>query len=125
MVTKDEALKMAIEALDTLMMEKGSIYQQAIQACKEALEHQSNMVAVPLDKLQDMQRKLKALEQPAQSEYVVNSGGTGTELRQPAQKWVGLSDLEIAKIISAEWWKEKHKFAKAIEAKLKELNHGS
>ena len=38
MVTKDEALKMAIEALDTLMMEKGSIYQQAIQACKEALE---------------------------------------------------------------------------------------
>ena len=32
-----EALKMAIEALDTLMMEKGSIYQQALQACKEAL----------------------------------------------------------------------------------------
>ena len=82
-MTKDEALKMAIEALDTLMMEKGSIYQQAIQACKEALERQSNMVTVPLDKLQDMQRRLKALEQPAQSEYVVNSGGIGTELRQP------------------------------------------
>ena len=39
-MTKDEALKMAIEALDTLMMEKGSIYQQAIQACKEALEQE-------------------------------------------------------------------------------------
>jgi hypothetical protein len=38
MMTKDEALKMAIEALDTLMMEKGSIYYQAINACKEALE---------------------------------------------------------------------------------------
>jgi len=39
-MTKDEALKMAIEALDTLMMEKGSIYQQALQACKEALEQE-------------------------------------------------------------------------------------
>ena len=38
MSNKDEALKMAIEALDTLMMEKDSIYQKAIQACKEALE---------------------------------------------------------------------------------------
>ena len=37
-MTKDKALKMAIEALDTLMMEKGSIYQQALQACKDALE---------------------------------------------------------------------------------------
>jgi hypothetical protein len=37
-MTKDEALKMAIEALNTLMIEKGSIYQQALNACKEALE---------------------------------------------------------------------------------------
>ena len=42
---------------------------------------------------------------------------------EPQKQWVGLSDLEISKIIGAEWWKEKHKFAKAIEAKLKELNH--
>ncbi len=38
MANKDEALKIAIEALDTLMIEKGSIYQQALKACKEALE---------------------------------------------------------------------------------------
>ena len=37
-MTKDTALKRAIEALDTLMMEKDSIYQQALEACKEALE---------------------------------------------------------------------------------------
>jgi hypothetical protein len=37
-MTKDQALKIAIEALDTLMMEKGSIYQQAINACKQALK---------------------------------------------------------------------------------------
>jgi hypothetical protein len=37
-MTKNKALKIAIEALDTLMIEKGSIYQQALNACKEALE---------------------------------------------------------------------------------------
>lgn len=38
MTKQTEALKIAIEALGTLMMEKGSIYQQALQACKHALE---------------------------------------------------------------------------------------
>jgi hypothetical protein len=38
LVSKDTALKIAIEALNTLMIEKGSIYQQAINACKEALQ---------------------------------------------------------------------------------------
>ena len=99
-MTKDEALKMAIEAMkitdeaftefskglvglgipaSILRLDKQSRLIPAIQACKEALA-------------------------------------------QP-KEWVGLSDLEIAKIIGAEWWKEKHKFAKAIEAKLKELNY--
>ena len=40
-MTKDEALKMAIEALNTLMMEKGSVYQKALQACEEALKQPS------------------------------------------------------------------------------------
>jgi rubrerythrin len=71
-MTKDEALKMAIEAMDwelggeplpTLMIE-------ARNACKEALERPSNMVAVPVDKLQDMQRRLKALEQPTEPRLV-------------------------------------------------------
>ena len=48
-----KALEMAIEAL------KGKTDKaQAIQACKEALEQPCNMVAVPLDKLQDMQKRL-------------------------------------------------------------------
>jgi len=66
-LTKDEALKMAI---DWFEVEKGtaptSDFDYIINACKEALEQPSNMVTVPLDKLQDMQRRLKALEQPAQ-----------------------------------------------------------
>ena len=32
-----EAMKLALEALETLMLERGSIYEQAITAIKEAL----------------------------------------------------------------------------------------
>jgi hypothetical protein len=74
MMTKDEALKMAIEQLWACSMlmnldHSDYLYEdviQALDACKEALERPSNMVVVPLDKLEDMQRRLKALEQPAQ-----------------------------------------------------------
>jgi hypothetical protein len=60
-MTKDEALKMAIEALS---QDEGWFEpEEAIKACKEALERPSNMVAVPLDKLQDMQRRLKAAQE--------------------------------------------------------------
>jgi hypothetical protein len=56
MNAKDEALKMAIEALDTLMMEKGSVYQQAINACKEALEQpaQEPVAWTNADELQEI-----------------------------------------------------------------------
>ena len=37
-------------------------WHATIQACKEALEQRTNMVTIPLDKLEDMQRRLK--EQP-------------------------------------------------------------
>ena len=64
-MTKDEALKMAINVLE-LYEEKlnSSIAIEVIQTCKEALEQPTNMVTIPLDKLEDMQRRLK--EQPTQ-----------------------------------------------------------
>ena len=34
-------------------------WHATIQACKEALEQPTNMVTIPLDKLEDMQRRLK------------------------------------------------------------------
>ena len=40
-MTKDEALKMALEALETLMIERGCIYDKAITAIKEALANVS------------------------------------------------------------------------------------
>ena len=70
MTTKDEALKMAIEFMETLTIDVGiktwneKHRKEAIQACKEALEQPTNMVTIPLDKLEDMQRRLK--EQPTQ-----------------------------------------------------------
>ena len=57
-----EALKMAIEVL-CLVEEYDdngvNVAKKAIQACKEALEQSTNMVTIPLDKLEDMQRRLK------------------------------------------------------------------
>ena len=40
------------------------IFMAGFKACKEALEQPTNMVTIPLDKLEDMQRRLK--EQPTQ-----------------------------------------------------------
>ena len=36
-MTKDEALNLALEALETLMIERGSIYDKALTAIKETL----------------------------------------------------------------------------------------
>ena len=97
-MTKDEALKMAIIVLE-LYEEKlnSSIAIEVIQACKEALEQPTNMVTIPLDKLEDMQRRLKRKE------------------------WQGLNKYEIIAIDNAT--NDLMDFARAIEAKLKEKNH--
>ena len=62
------------------------------------------------------------------------SGGTGyidgVWHGQPQKKeWVGLTDEEVSEIINREigfnsCWGPEEKFARAIEAKLKEKNHG-
>jgi hypothetical protein len=45
-MTKDEALRIALEALETLMIERGSIYEKAITAIKAALEAKDEPVQV-------------------------------------------------------------------------------
>ena len=66
MNAKDEALKIAIEAIENLCEAfmlgadwRGvGIYDDtvdALKACKESLEQPTNMVTIPLDKLEDMQ----------------------------------------------------------------------
>ena len=94
-MTKDEALKMAIDGLE--------IHQKDIlDACKEALEQPTNMVTIPLDKLEDMQRRLKPKE------------------------WQGLSDDEIVTKWIEHFVGNTFKgieFARAVEDKLKEKNN--
>ncbi len=80
-----EALKMAIEALEdanNVVFQEWSIeseYDDALQACKEALA-------------------------------------------EPKREWFGLSDEEVQTIFELGHHSYKE-FAKAIEAKLKEINH--
>ena len=61
-MTKDKALKLAMDAMTyhTEQTRPLKVTAVAIQACKEALAEQpTNMVTVPLDKLEDMQRRLR------------------------------------------------------------------
>ena len=68
-MNKDKALKMAHKTFMQLnerspRKDDGSGYfDKEINACKQALEQPSNMVAVPLDKLEDMQRRLSDCEE--------------------------------------------------------------
>ena len=117
-MTKDEALKMAIDALS---QDEGWFEpEEAINACKEALERQSNMVAVHLDNLQDMQRilsdceeYLKEDETPAECiarnrkdanttlKLLAKCMGEKKALKQPAQETVGWNEEEFNEIAYA------------------------
>jgi len=177
MMTKDEALKIAIDTLqnakrrhfyceDTYYScpkhedgcaddrqpykcncgadELNAEIEISINACKEALEQPSNMVTVPLDKLQDMQRRLKALEQPAQEpEYVYINPVTKDayyltkgENTHPNKEWQGLTEDEITELAidNSAFYDDDVgvlrcidmsgiDFARAIEQALKEKNH--
>lgn len=69
-MTKDEALRMAIVELMNVVEScnngqvhfDGDDFHETLEACRKALEQPTNMVTIPLDKLEDMQRRLK--EQP-------------------------------------------------------------
>ena len=134
---KDEALKMAINVLE-LYEEKlnSSIAIEVIQACKEALEQPTNMVTIPLDKLEDMQRRLKEqpishscrsdgvckCEQPTKEE-ILGKVFDAVYAQYPKKEWQGLSDEEILDIKVKAGLGNWYDFSHAIEAKLKEKNH--
>ena len=85
----------------------------------------TNMVTIPLDKLEDMQRRLK--EQPTKEE-ILGKVFDAVYAQYPKKEWQGLSDDEISKVISDEQipvrtGKTANRFAHAIEAKLKEKNN--
>jgi hypothetical protein len=137
MTKQTEALKLALEALETLMLERGSIYDKAITAIREAL--------ALVNKVDQ--------EQPAQQEPVDKSGspcpkfwdwlpkaydfeGLGNFTKYdmevaflagkqsvPAQRtWVGLTDEEWQDLSDRYGLIIWGPFKREIEAKLREKN---
>ena len=96
----------------------------------------TNMVTIPLDKLEDMQRRLK--EQPTQEPMIIKQDNgmvlklgyddlpNGTPFYTHPKEWQGLSDDEIWNIANFldknKEWDYPVMFAKTIEQALKEKN---
>lgn len=101
-MTKDEALRMAIDALcrawDT--EEYWKTMTSALQACKEALAETQE----PFDVVQDSKGNLVPL-------YTT----------PPSREWVGLSDAEITHIGMS--CQSLHQVARAIDKALREKNN--
>ena len=110
----------------------------------EALAEQpTNMVTIPLDKLEDMQRRLKTTQEPfgiwhvgdteEESDFFLykDSGDVSCEhcikLYTHPKQWQGLSDDEIWDIANFlgknKEWDYPVMFAKTIEKVLREKNH--
>ena len=129
-MTKDEALNLALDALKTLMIERGSIYDKAITAIREALAQQEQEPVGDFYITKDMAEHIKKLEvdwticasgskRPTEKKVVpVFVGNTTTPQRKP------LTDEEIRDLWS---WSataeaertattQQHAFARAIEA---------
>ena len=145
-MTKDEALKMAIEALETAEIQSeydglSNLIFKAIQDCKEALE-QPSVAELNDEYLRDTY--VQGLSQPAQEPVAwMSGGGVLTKLKSEAQLWIikggtaiplythpapswqELSDDEIDKLY-ADWERgqtDYSNYARAIEQALKEKNY--
>jgi hypothetical protein len=124
-----EALKLALEALETLMIERGSIYDKAITAIKEALANEA------LEKMAENARELGLDYEPEQTEQHQDWCASLTQMlmsmppkpapcncKPPQRTWTGLTDedfLEACQIA------ERGNYLVAfqrIQAKLKEKN---
>ncbi len=139
-MTKDEALRLALEALygfiPYLPVEHDKPqcdrYDEAITAIKDALEAKDEPVAY----INVEQRKLEwAKYMSWDTPTVVNLPKIPLYTTPPQRTWVGLKDKEIEEIwkiamftdygIGAELSNQPFvHYAKAIEAKLKEKNNG-
>ena len=126
-MTKDEALLMAIEALDTLMMEKGSIYQKAIQACKEALEQPAQEPVAHIKQGMDGYPKL-VFNGKFEYESIAAKWDDIALYTHPAPSWQGLSN-DMVRAIGEKCQEENRgilnwiDFYNAIESMLKDKNY--
>jgi hypothetical protein len=132
-MTKDKALKMAIEAMT---LPNNFSFLMAITACKEALE-QPSVAELNDEYLRDTY--VQGLSQPAQepvawmndiaySDEIDNLPANRGEIiplyANPATSWQGLSDGELSELLvsKGETSIKYLDFARAIEQALKEKN---
>jgi hypothetical protein len=91
-MTKDEALRLALEALETLVIERGSIYDQAITAVQRALAqpepNYKKALEVWLDKTEWVQETVKPHELGMHRADVLKQR---IEEASPQRTWVGLT----------------------------------
>jgi hypothetical protein len=128
-MTQTEALKLALEALETLMIERGSIYEKAITAIKAALEANEfnpdwDTQAVLVEEIQRMAKRIEELEAKGEPwEKFCDSNCVWTDhhpdCKLAQRKWVGLTDAEVDQAFTELTLR---KIYQAIEAKLKEKN---
>ena len=123
-MTKDEALKLALQLVSNLRTHSWTVAdeQLVITAIKEALaQPEQEPVQWGVD-------WGKAGETPCVS-IIKRKPNGGIEVvaveygPPPQHTWVGLTDEEVNKFVDDEdWYNFPHEFAKAVEAKLKEKN---
>jgi hypothetical protein len=126
-MTDKEALKLALEALETLMLERGSIYEKAIAVIKQALAAPVQPVACNACNGSGFIVRDPDIGTDQEC-FVCDGTGVSDDATLPAaqRQWVGMTDDEIKLQWSVFWEAECHPwaidFARAIEAKLKEKN---
>jgi hypothetical protein len=129
-MTKDEALKVAIEYFEHNIPRaklQGTNYEKVFVACKDALEQPEKEPVAWMDGLGYVMSKQRKIE---------TQGGVGDAYTiplytRPAPSWQGLSDDEIfnceadafLKMSHDTWELDFYGYARAIEQALKEKNN--
>jgi hypothetical protein len=120
-----EAMQMALEALedanDVARMEFSdeNYYSEAINALRQALKTEQEPVAfINVEKQKLEWAKLTSWHTPT----IVNLPKIPLYTAPPKKEWVGLTDEEIHDMNGYEEDRRMYRFARAIEAKLKEKN---
>jgi hypothetical protein len=125
-MSKDEALRLALKALETSMYPQQK-QLQAITAIKAALEAKDAPVGSFMTRLQaiDFLLKMRPQTEPTEKQIIATidaySALFGDMIESPAslqRTWVGLTDEEISDCMEMSI----QKTCRAIEAKLKEKN---
>ena len=127
-----EAMQMALEALESDPISHAGLVsrKQAITTLRQALETEPFEYWNAVEgwvKIDEVREHFDAVG----CATIYKSAGEGrTPLyTAPPKQWVGLTDEEIHEVTSKKWWDwedafDIEGFSRAIEAKLKEKNHG-